>query len=226
MVGSEWSYEDDKILKEWVDKSACYKWLHEKSHRVFNCQYMTFMIPVIIISTLTGTANFALDKIPDPYKQYSYMVVGLFNIFCAIITTISQFLKISESKEGHNIMSKSWDKFNRSLKLELNKNPNERSNKKELFDLSKKEYDRLIESSPSIPNSVISSFKKLFKDKIDLVKPEICDTIEPSVTYISENIMEKYSGIKRKEYVEIFKSKYNRDPTNEEIDEHFELNEA
>ena len=26
----EWNEDDDVILKEWVDKSACFKWLHDK----------------------------------------------------------------------------------------------------------------------------------------------------------------------------------------------------
>ena len=31
----KWTEDDDVILKEWVDKSACFKWLHEKSYKKY-----------------------------------------------------------------------------------------------------------------------------------------------------------------------------------------------
>ena len=34
----KWSKEDDLILKEWADKSACFKWLHEKSYKIYKKQ--------------------------------------------------------------------------------------------------------------------------------------------------------------------------------------------
>ena len=33
-----------------------------------------------------------------------------------------------------------------------------------------KEYDRLVEISPDIPNEIIHRFKLLYKDSIDLIK--------------------------------------------------------
>lgn len=218
-----WKPEDDKILKEWVDKSACYKWLHDKSYKIYRRQYLVFMIPVIVISTLTGAGNFALERIPEPYRGYSNLIIGSFNIIAAIISTVAQFIKIAELKEGHNISTKNWDKFNRSLKMELYRNPSERSDKKELFELSRKEYDRLIENSPDIPNSVINEFKKKFKDKNDLKKPEICDTIESSTIYANTSPADTVKSIQTAEFINAFKSKHNREPTEEEIDEHFDL---
>ncbi len=86
----DWNEEDDVILKEWVDKSACFKWLHEKSYKIYKKQYLRLMIPVIIISTLTGAANFALERIPSQeYQGYASLVVGAFNIVAAIISTIA-----------------------------------------------------------------------------------------------------------------------------------------
>ena len=35
----KWNKDDDKILKEWVDKSACFKWLHEKSYKKYKKSY-------------------------------------------------------------------------------------------------------------------------------------------------------------------------------------------
>ncbi len=230
-----WNKDDDKILKEWVDKSACFKFLHEKAYKKYKKSYLRQMIPVIVISTLTGAANFALDKISDTtHRSYASLVVGSFNIIAAMISTVSQFLKTSELKEGHNIAAKSWDKFNRSLKLELQRHPSERANKRELFNFSMKEFDRLVEISPDIPNAVIEQFRVIYKDAIDLIKPEITGHIissrvyeiedKPETVVIVENNNELDEELnKRNTYIEKFKSKYNRAPTGDEINEYLEL---
>lgn len=241
-----WNIDDDKILKEWVDKSACFNFLHKKSYKKYKKAYLHQMIPVILISTLTGAANFAIDRITDvTQRSYASLIVGSFNIITAMISTISQFLKTSELKESHNIAAKSWDKFNRSLKIELQRNPNERSNKRELFNFSIKEFDRLVEISPDIPTSVIEEFKSKHNNIIDLIKPEITGNIVSSCVYKIEEKIEKIEKleklekienfvitvndenneelVKKNKYIEIFKSKYNRNPTSEEIIDYIEL---
>jgi hypothetical protein len=233
----EWCEDDDRILKEWVDKSACFKWLHNTAYKKYKKEYLRFMIPVIVISTLTGAANFALNSISDQtYRNYAGLVVGSFNIVAAMISTVAQFLKTAELKEGHNIAGKSWDKFNRLLKIELQRNPRERSNKKELFNVSIKEFDRLVEMSPDIPTNIINQFKELYSDSIDLIKPEITGAIISSKIYevkeiIKEENINKDSGLDNLDtetklknvFIENFKSLYNRKPTADEINDHFEL---
>jgi len=232
-----WTDDDDVILKEWVDKSACFKWLHEKSYKVYKKQYFRLMIPVIIISTLTGAANFALERIPSQvYQGYASLIVGGFNILAAIISTVSQFLKTAELKEGHNIAARSWDKFTRMVKLELQKRPSERLPKREIFTNAMKEYDRLVELSPDIPSSVIAEFKNIYKNAIDLIKPEIAGYIVSSKVYemkqatFDENKIKieqtvNNENILKIDFIEKFKEKYGRIPTNDEISDYIELSQ-
>lgn len=197
----KWSSQHEKILVDWADKATCYKWLHEKSHREFARKNRWFTIPVIIMSTFTGTANFAQERIPPEYVNVFTMGIGSISIVAGIITTIQQFLKISEMCESHRISSISWGKFHRNLKIELAKSPIERTPVTQLIKSSKEEFDRLIETSQSVPNHIVTLFKETFsggkieydkngnklpltgKQKMyeELTKPEICDALE-SVT--------------------------------------------
>jgi hypothetical protein len=241
----EWSVEHEKIFTEWGDKAMCYKWLHSKSNAMYSNLNAWYTIPVIIISTLTGTANFAQERVPLAYQNYFVMIVGAFNISAGIITTIQQFLKITQLNEAHRVSSISWDKFYRNIKIELAKHPLERMNVINMIKICKEEYDRLMETSPSIPENIIKEFEKHFKkttiyEKIN--KPEICDSLIPTDEFrnpwfndenkqkaendLIKTIQLKENKIKKRDdnnlkilqdFVILFKKINNRDPMESEI---------
>jgi hypothetical protein len=194
----DWSSQHEKILIEWADKATCYKWLHEKTTREFAKKNRWFTIPVIIMSTVTGTANFAQNNIPTEYLTAATMAIGAVNLLAGILTTIQQFLKISELNESHRVSYISWGKLNRNIKIELAKSPIERTPVTPFIKACKEEYDRLIETSQGIPNHIVALFKDTFsggdikydakgntmpltyKQRLfnELTKPEICDSLE------------------------------------------------
>ena len=188
----KWTEEHENILIDWADKAMCFRWLHAKSNQIYARLNAWFTIPVIIMSTLTGTANFAQDRFPESAKNYASMAIGAVNIFAGILTTIQQFLKIGELNEAHRVASISWDKFYRNIKVELAKSPIERIHVDQMIKMCKEEFDRLMETSPVIEDQVISLFQKTFSTSEqdeekwseaqkmfkELKKPEICDVLE------------------------------------------------
>jgi hypothetical protein len=176
----EWSVEHEHILAEWADKAMCYRWLHTRANSLFSNLNAWYTIPCIIISTLAGTANFAQARVPLEYQAMFTMVVGGINILGGIISTIQQFLKITQLNEAHRVSSIAWDKFYRNIKIELTKHPNERIAVSHMLKMSKEEFDRLMETSPGIPDKIISEFKYSFSksaDYVEISKPEICDVL-------------------------------------------------
>ena len=179
--------EEERLLKEWSEKAQCYRILHDWSHEQYKNETAWFTIPVIILSTLTGTANFAQNSIPEEYRENAPMVIGTINILAGIITTISQFLRVSELQEGHRVASLSWGKYSRNIKTELIRHPDDRTPVMEMMKISKQEYDRLMESSPAIPIKQAAKFTgKYGRGKVDLVMPEICDGITPTAIYVEQ----------------------------------------
>jgi hypothetical protein len=176
----EWTGAHEQILIEWADKAMCYRWLHAKSNSMYSRSNAWYTIPVIVISTLTGTANFAQTRVPVEYQNYYAMVVGGFNILGGIISTVQQFLKITQLNEAHRVSSIAWDKFYRNIKIELAKHPNERIHVNQMLKMSKEEFDRLMETSPNIPDKIVAIFQKSFEGSDDfknIIKPEICDVL-------------------------------------------------
>ena len=241
----EWSQEHEQILVEWADKAMCYRWLHAKANTMFSSLNAWYTIPVIIISTLTGTANFAQGRVPLKYQSMFVMVIGGFNILAGIITTIQQFLKITQLNEAHRVSSIAWDKFYRNIKIEIAKHPSERIDPKQMLKMSKEEFDRLIETSPTIPENIIVSFKQNFINNDafkNIIKPEICDILVPTAEYrnpwytdevmskemnesiklhmMYQNRNKKQNELNRKmvdDFIKLFYSLNNRQPMESEI---------
>jgi hypothetical protein len=197
-----WTKEDELILKDWADKAICYKWLHTQSHKKFSKRYARYTIPVIIISTITGTANFAQDRVPEQYRSMAVMLIGALNILAGIVTTISQYLKLSALTESHRVAYISCDKFYRTLKIELIKRPEFRRSALEVMSYAKEEYDRLMDTSPDIPNDIISSFNTKFKkNNVFISANDILKLID----------ITNGTTIDKEDLKERIKSKYNSD---------------
>jgi hypothetical protein len=244
---NEWKEYHENILVDWADKAMCYRWLHSKSCAKYTFLRNLYTIPVIILSTLTGTANFALQRVPDEYQGYAQIGIGSLNIIAGIITTISQFLKINELCESHRVSSISWDKFYRNIRVELVKSPNDRTNVSYIIKSCKDEFDRLMETSPIIDSSIIKKFNITFKTNSKLLrqsknetiksisKPEILDSFESTKNIVfkqnakdavKDSIKNKKNNIQKEniieDFVDNFNKEYNRKPSVIEIYDNLE----
>jgi len=170
----EWSDEIETLLSEWGEISQCYAWLHNYGQRKYRKKYHHLQIPIIILSTLTGTANFAVDSyIPEQFQHGFSAVVGGFNIFCGILGTLLAFLKYAEIYEGHRISALAWSKLSRSIEIELSLHHKKRKPCRDFLKICRSEYDNLLESSPSIDLDIITMFNKKFNQKYPNVRKPI-----------------------------------------------------
>ena len=237
-----WKEEEEELLKQWAEKAKCYQWLHNRSRDIYQRKNALYTIPVIIISTITGTTNFAQDRFSDETREYVVIIIGTLSIIAGIITTIYQFLKISEINEGHRVALLSWGKFSRNVEAELTRHPLDRTEPSELIKMCKEEFNRLVEISPFISKNVLSEFNKKFKDSKFITKPEIGNTINEMNIFqmdndqrikmandLNSNILHNnskyHNRIRRKtqqmdNFSDSFKLLNNRLPTKEELNRH------
>jgi len=225
-----WENHHETIFVDWADKAACYKWMHNKSYLKYSAKRNMFTIPVIIMSTLTGTANFALERVPVEYQDTCSIIIGSVNILAGIITTVAQFLKLNELTESHRTSSIAWDKFHRSIRIELIKSPEERPDINYFIKTARDEYDRLMETCPQIDRDIVESFRKKLTTGIDkndvlrkmknynrLIKPELFNEISSlkDVVYkrITKNVEINQSERNKLEKLAIDREKYRRNYT-------------
>ena len=169
-----WHPQQDKILKAWGEAAACYRYMHYQAYCSYKNLSMKFTIPLIIVSTVTGTANFAQETFPPSVQPFVPSAIGGLNLITAIATTIMQFLKINELMEGHRVASVQYGKVSRTIRLELTLPLSERTqNGTNMIENMRTEYDRLIEQSPNVPKQTLDAFEREFPDDNAFFKPEI-----------------------------------------------------
>tara|TARA_B100001063_G_scaffold232455_1_gene247588 strand:+ start:5752 stop:6663 length:912 start_codon:yes stop_codon:yes gene_type:complete len=193
-----WHKQQEVVLKKWAETASSYRYLHDRSFQKYTSQNMWFAIPVIILSTITGTANFAQASFPDSAKDIAPAIIGTLNLTAGLITTIAQFLRVSELLEGHRVASVAYGKFSRNITVELSLPVEERTRGgTEFLNNCRSELDKLIEQSPNIPINILKKFEKKFKDK-EFMRPDILE-ISAVEIYIPDDEEQ------RKEREKIFK---------------------
>ena len=155
-----WHKQQEDILKDWSEMAASYQWLHSRSYHKFKSQNMWFALPVIIISTVTGTANFAQSSLPTAAQSWAPAAIGFLNLTAGLITTVAQFLRVSEQMEGHRASGVEYGKLARNIEVELSLPADERnSGGLEYIKQCRGDIDRLIEQSPDIPMKILNHFQ-------------------------------------------------------------------
>ena len=207
-----WKKTDENLLEEWSDHGKSFRWMHEQARVKFWKRNIQFQVPVIILSTLTGAANFAQERVPVEYQGYYAIIVGFFNIIAGIIATIQTFLKVSESLEGHRVASVAWGKYYHNVKTELQKEPEDREDVVDFMKYAKMEYEKLVEQSPPIPPEIVNSLK----ENVD--KSEVHVHLPPNAG-VFERIEIGKQGVRMvPEVVQAVKEKTNMERVLQELD--------
>jgi hypothetical protein len=195
-----WNDSEVQLLKKWGETAASYRLLHNRAFRYYNGSSYWFAVPVIVFSTITGTASFSQTLFPPSYQPFVPMVIGGVNIFIGILGTLARFFRVDELTESHRVASVSYGKFARNIATELSLPPqNRKYNGVDLVEMCRGELDRLIEQSPEIPMHILLEFKNN-PDFQNIEKPEVLDvkpiqeykvSKEEKVAHIVTSVVEK-----------------------------------
>ena len=176
-----WTNEQEDLMEKWADMAACYRWLHDKCEKHYSNNNMFITVPVIVLSTLTGTASVGLNGLVGDQpgaQKYAQLGIGAVSLLAAILTTLGNFFRYAQLSESNRVAGISWGKFQRQIAVELSLHPNDRLDSMDFIKICRAELDRLIEQSPPIPDRMIQAFLIEFKDLPNLKRPDICKGIE------------------------------------------------
>ena len=106
----EWDSSVESILSELGDEAQINAYMHKMSNVYFASKNIKFQLPIIILSALSGTGNFISNNFPN-YQQTIILAIGGISIFTSILSSVAQFLKVSQLSENHRISYLAWEKL-------------------------------------------------------------------------------------------------------------------
>jgi len=174
----EWSEQEEYLLALWSDRSLCYKLMTERASRKFHRQHLWFSIPVIILSTVCGSANLAVQSyVPLSAQSMASAIVGCLSLGAGVITTLQTFFASAQKSESHRNTSTGWGKLHRLIYTELSLQRNKRKPVKDFMRQAKNEYDRILEQSTTIPSDILRRFVNDIKNHPNMMLPEECGNL-------------------------------------------------
>jgi len=176
----------EHLISSEAEKALILYWLHDRSEQRYS-RFNTFIaLPVIVMSTLAGTASIGQDSLFSG-SAVAPIIIGGISILVGILNTVSSFFGWAKRSEGHRISGVNYSKLHRWIAIELALPRDQRVPAKIFLKEIRGQIDRLNETSPSIPPQILTLFKKTLKDKpADVSLPDVCDAVHSVSVYPEE----------------------------------------
>ena len=146
-------------MQKYSDEAQTREALHRRSYYSYKKLTTCFNLPIIVLSALSGSFQFLSKGYPD-IEQYIVTGTASLSILTAIISAVSSYLKLGESKSKHEQSANAWLLFHNEVKHQLGLRRDLRQESSEFLQTCKTNYDRLFELSPICSSGMIQTIKK------------------------------------------------------------------
>jgi hypothetical protein len=140
-------------------------WINQKAEAYYAKRANAIAIPVIVLSTLAGTASVGSTSLFGNETQISSIVIGLVSIGVGILNTISSYFSFARKAEAHRIAYLQYSKLFSIIRVEMSLPRSERQEAERLLSQIRDGMERLEETTPSPPESILQEFNNHFKDE-------------------------------------------------------------
>jgi hypothetical protein len=178
----EYNSQLEKVISDEGEKCLSYAWLHDRSQKKYNFLDTYINVPVVVLSTLAGSASIGSDSLFKGFNQAS-TIIGLVSLLVGILQTLNSYFAFGKRSEGHRISTIQFSKIYNFIKIELSLPRDQRMKPEDLLKLVKEGLERLREVSPQIPDAIIKQYKQNFSHYVDVSKPEICNGLDKIEVY-------------------------------------------
>jgi len=187
----------EKLIAEEAERCAGLSWLHGKAESYYSIRNSLIALPTIILSTVVGFLSGTSTSIFSDATTAS-VGIGAVSLFTGVLSTVGNFYSFAKRTEAHRIASIQYSKLGRFLSIELTLPKSERIAAKDVLKITKDSIERLLETSPAIPDVLINEYKVVFKDYTDVAHPDITNGLRKVFIYSSEPtaIVPKQSAVR------------------------------
>ena len=152
--------------------------MHKKSEALYSTRRTFIDLPVIVGSGVIAFLNAGSSSLfADP--QISSVALGIGSLVVGILNTMGTYFGWAKRAEGHRLSAVHYAKLFRFIAVEMSLPREERMTPHDFLRYVKDQYDRLAETSPLVPPTILHKFARKFAKKYpDVAKPEEANGLE------------------------------------------------
>lgn len=221
-----WTESLEQLILTWAEKASGYAWLHQRSCSLYKKRNLYISIPASVFSYIAGITILFSNELNNSKQIKVYnktatinetdspifrIIIGIIAIVAGILSNFQEMFTFKEEGEKHRIAALRFLSFFREISCELSLEPSFRSSPGDYITIKRFEFDKILEQSPNIPDTIISRFNKQFS-KLHIHKPDPTIGLQTIIPYGKDNykkkinIEDKYLLLK---YFECWKSHTN-----------------
>jgi hypothetical protein len=182
-----WNSQLELILSQEGERALCYSWLHNNSQKRYTRMDTYITLPTILLSTLSGSASIGSASMFPGLTGTASLAIGFLSLSVGVLNTVSSYFGWGKRSESHKSAGMTYSKIHRFIMIELSLPRSERMAAKDMLKVIRDQLDRLMETSPQIPDPVIELFRqKFYSTTPNITKPEITNGLDPIHVYHEE----------------------------------------
>lgn len=192
-----WSEPLELLVASEGEKCRGLAWINQRAEIYYAHRANAIAIPVIVLSTLAGTASVGSSSLFGGETQISSVVIGLVSIGVGILNTISSYFSWARKAEAHRIAYLQYSKLFSIIRVEMSLPRSERKEAEQLLAQIRDGMERLAETTPSPPPSILEEFNKHFKDEDKSIsRPVETNGLQKITIFRSHSIPTKLDEVK------------------------------
>jgi hypothetical protein len=177
-----WTVKLEEYFASTGEKAHCLSWVHKQAEQMYSTRRTFIDLPVIVGSGIVAFLNAGSSSMFDD-PRISSIALGIGSLCIGVLNTLGSYFGWAKRAEGHRISAIHYAKLYRFITVELALPREERMSPHAFLKYVKDQYDRLQEISPLVPQSVVRSFQRKFKNEHEISKPEEANGLEKITVY-------------------------------------------
>lgn len=157
-----WDEELDNLYRAWQRRIAAVELGHRKLSDRLQRRYLMLGLPVVVLTTVIGTAVFASLADEEPVDTATRVIVGSVSITAAVLSSLQTFLRYATRAEGHRVAAIRYETLRRDVAETLALPLAMRNDPIRELDSVRLRMDRYAKESPPIAQREWERLEKQF----------------------------------------------------------------
>lgn len=167
-----WNEALETLIAEEGERCGGLTWLYTEAERYYSRMNNYIALPVIVLSTLTGFISGSSQMIFDDSKTSS-IGIGAVSVFTGVLSTVGSYFAWAKKTEGCRISALQYSKLQKFIRIEMTLPKVERIHARDMLKMIRETVERLLETSPAVPQHIIEEYNKKFNHKEDISHPDM-----------------------------------------------------